>query len=135
NGVGVGTSRISVALFAEDGTLVSDADVTARFYRLAPVPDDEPEVAELVTETSLTSRTLDIDAEHQHAAPQGARMLPNGGPGDSSTRPVANTAPRDAETRAPAHEDALTTVYTANVEFDRAGWWGVAVDVTVDGET
>ena len=36
---------------------------------------------------------------------------------------------------APAHEDALTTVYTANVEFDRAGWWGVAVDVTVDGET
>ncbi len=134
NGVGVGTSRISVALFAEDGTLVSNANITARFYRLAPVPDDEPEVAELVTEVGLTSRTLDIDAEHQHAAPQGARMTPNGVPDGTSTRPVANTAPRDDEVRAPAHEDALTTVYTANVEFDRAGWWGVALDVMVDGE-
>lgn len=130
NSMGVGTNRLSIALQRSDGTLVTGAGVTVRTYRLAQMPDEEPDVAELAGEVKLVSRTLDVDAEHQHAAPQGARLGDEAG----SNRPIADTAPRGGQVVLPAHEDALTTVYTGLVEFDRAGWWGMVLDVMVDGQ-
>lgn len=130
NGIGVGTNRVVLALFAEDGTLVSDAAIDATVYRLAADPNAEPEVAEEVAAVNFVARTLDVHEDHQHADPGVARLSPH-----SSNRPIANVPPLRTDPAIPAHEDALTTVYTAQLDFDTAGWWGVALDVQVDGET
>src|SRR5690606_8651906 len=75
--------------------------------------------------------TLDVHEDHQHADPGVARLDLSG----DSTRPIANAQPRGDRPVLPAHEDALTTEFTTMVEFDRQGWWGISLDVTVDGET
>jgi len=123
--LGVGQNRIAVALFDEAGGLVSDAEVEVRMYRLAADPQAEPAVAEAAGEVMLTPRTLDINPEHaSHFVPP---------PADDAQRAVSTLpAFADASTRV-AHEGDLTTVFVANVEFDRSGWWGFAINATVDG--
>lgn len=134
NGLGVGTNRIAVALQTADGQLVSDAQVTARVFRLAEDPNDEPQTGEQVAEITLITRTLDVHEDHQHADPGVASLAPTI-EGDAATHPIANApAPRAVEA-ARLHEDALTTVYTAEVEFDAQGWWGISLDVTSGGQT
>jgi len=128
NGLGVGANRIALALQSRDGSLVGNADVSVRIYRLAESPEDAPNVAELVQELALTQRVLDLNEEHQHT--HSTRL-----DGASSITAIALDAPRPATERQPAHEGDLITVYAAVVDFDSSGWWGFVVDVTVDGES
>lgn len=123
--LGVGQNRIAVALFNEEGGLVSDAEIEVRLYRLAADPQSEPAVAEAAGEVTLTPRTLDINPEHA------SRFDP---PAADDAQRAASTLPAftDAEQRV-AHEGDLTTVFVANVEFDRSGWWGFAINATVEG--
>ncbi|GMU39656.1 MAG: hypothetical protein AMXMBFR23_05220 [Chloroflexota bacterium] len=120
---GVGQNRLSLALFKPDQTLVAEAEVSMRLYRLAADPETEPEVAEQVGEFTLTQRTLDLHPDHA------ARLL------DDATRLVALTPGVVTAPAHAAHEGDLTTVFVANLEFDRAGFWGIEVDATVDGTT
>jgi len=131
NGLGVGTNRLAVALFLPDDTLVIEADVTAYVYRLAQDPVADPDGVVAAGEFQMVSRTLDVHEDHQHADPGVARLDLAG----DSTRPVAHAKPRGDAPLLPAHEDALTTVFTTMVEFDQQGWWGVSLDVTTGGET
>lgn len=123
--LGVGQNRIAVALFNEEGGLVSDAEVEVRLYRLAADPQSEPAIAEEAGEATLTPRTLDINPEHA------SRFDP---PAVDDARRAASTLPTfiDPAQRV-AHEGDLTTVFVANVEFDRSGWWGFAINATVGG--
>ncbi|MGE3961027.1 MAG: TlpA family protein disulfide reductase [Dehalococcoidia bacterium] len=59
--IGVGPGRVLFALIdREEGTLVSDATMTARFYRLASDPEVEPEVSEEVASLDVVKRVLDL---------------------------------------------------------------------------
>lgn len=120
---GVGRNRLSLALFKPDQTLVGEAQVSMRLYRLAADPEADPEVAERTGEFVLTQRTLDLNPEHA------SRLLPD------ATRLVALTPGVVTAPARAAHEGDLTTVFVANVEFDRPGFWGIEVDATVDGVT
>lgn len=59
--VAVGESRMLFALIDRaDETLVSDATITARYYRLAADPEVEPEVSEEVATMEAHKRVLDL---------------------------------------------------------------------------
>ena len=59
--VAVGPSRMLFALIDRaQGTLVSGATITARYYRLAADPEKEPDVSEEYATTDVISRTLDL---------------------------------------------------------------------------
>ena len=66
---------------------------------------DDGGMGTLVGEHPLRSASIQSETEHQH--------------GDGSTQ---------------LHQDPFATVYYANVEFDTAGRWGVALSVEVGGE-
>lgn len=131
NGLGVGTNRLAVALFVSETELVPEAQVTAYVYRLASDPNAEPDTVEPAGTFDMVQRTVDIHEDHQHAD-LGVTRVPSS---EASTHPIALAQPRQDAPVLPAHEDALTTVFTTVVGFDRQGWWGLSLDVTVDGKT
>ncbi len=101
---GVGMNRVAVAL-TDDGALLSDASVTLRVYRLADQPEEAPNEAVLRSEQVATPRSITVTTDHVHA--------------DGTVH---------------VHEGPRSTVYVADVEFDSVGWWGVEVDVELEGE-
>lgn len=103
--LGVGETRLSFAVLGENG-LVTDAEVTARLYRLAEDREANPTEATLVAEMGLTERSLLTSTPHLH--------------GDGSIHDHAGIA---------------AAFYTTHTAFDASGWWGAAFDVTVDGDT
>lgn len=129
NSLGVGPNRIEVILQDRTGALIADAEIVARFYRLADQPDEEPTVAEERDSKTLVMRTLDLNAEHE--APSGARL--DGV--TSSTHAIANAGPPRNAGVNPAHEGDLTAAYTTTTTFDASGWWGIALDVTIADKT
>jgi hypothetical protein len=103
--LGLGETRLSFAVLDDLG-LVTDADVTARLYRLADDREANPTEATLFAEVQLTERALVTSTPHLH--------------GDGSVH---------------EHTGAASSFYTANTSFDTVGWWGAALDVTLDGKT
>lgn len=101
---GLGPNRLAVAL-TDDGALLSDASVTMRVYRLAEQPEDTPDEAVLHSEQVATPRSITVTNDHIHA--------------DGTTH---------------VHDGPRSTVYVADVDFDTTGWWGVEVDVELEGE-
>lgn len=101
---GLGANRVAVAL-TENGALLPDAAVTLRVYRLAEQPEDQPNEAELRSEQVATPRSITVNTDHEHA--------------DGTTH---------------VHEGPRSTVYVVDVDFDSVGWWGVEVDVELEGE-
>ncbi|MEX1023384.1 MAG: hypothetical protein WD058_09585 [Dehalococcoidia bacterium] len=139
----VGPNRLMIAMASRaDGLLVTDARVSARVYRLSEADGGAAEgaapadiVAEEVASADFTARNIDLNDEHFEEG-AAARIDAPPSPHAGAHRPVANDLPRSAPPRLPAHEGDITTVYTSMVEFDRAGMWGLALDVTTaDGET
>lgn len=102
--LGLGPNRLAVAL-TEDGALRSGASVTVRVYRLADEPEDSPNESELLSEQQATQRSITISDNHIHA--------------DGTTH---------------VHEGPQSSVYVANVDLNATGWWGIEVDVELDGE-
>ncbi|MSQ42373.1 MAG: hypothetical protein EXR65_04985 [Dehalococcoidia bacterium] len=130
--LGVGRTRLAFALFKPDQTLVIEAQVTARLYRLAGDPEQQPTAATAAGTFTLNARTIDV-ADHQGARWPGDR--PRGAPGAPAMHDVALAAPRHDAPPAPAHDGALSTVFTAMVEFTEAGLWGIELDVKAEGKT
>jgi hypothetical protein len=102
---GIGLNRLTLGL-ADEGALLTGAQVTLRVYRLAERPEDEPDVADLRFEQLATPRSIANNNDHIH--------------GDGAVH---------------VHEGPTSTVYVAIVEFDSSGWWGIEADVTLDGAT
>ena len=100
---GLGPNRVAVGII-DQGALVSDAQVSVRFYKLADEPEDDPQVAELGSEAVATARSIIVTNDHVH---------------DDDTVHV--------------HEGPVSTIYVINVDFDVVGWWGIEVDVEIDG--
>ena len=129
--LGVGESRVVVALIDRaDGALVSDATVTGTFYRLANNPEAEPETSEAFTEAlNMTARTIRLDL----TTPAGSTFER----GDTGTHRIAFTPDLGGAAPSRSHvsdDHDLTTVYTSNVTFDQFGYWGLALQVELDGE-
>ncbi len=57
--LGVGPTRIALALLSTDQTLVAGADITLRLYRLADDPEKSPTTATAAGSFHLTARSLD----------------------------------------------------------------------------
>lgn len=111
---GIGPVRLQVALMTPGQEMIHDAQVNARLYYLGDAQDSEAvEAVEFVAEHAFTARSINLD-EGQVSGAGGASQL-------VSTHLV--------------HHPGHVTVYVAPVEFDRAGWWGAELDVTVEGET
>jgi len=102
--LGLGANRLAVAL-TDEGALLSEAEITLRLYRLAEEPENAPESAELRDELITTPRSITVTTDHIH--------------GDGTLH---------------RHAGPRSTIYVANVEFDETGWWGVEIDVVLDGE-
>jgi hypothetical protein len=100
----VGPARLAIGL-TDNGALLPDATVAMRVYRLAEEPQDAPNVADLRAEWIATPRSIVFTSDHKH----------------------------DEGTSHP-HQGPTSTVYVANVVLDEAGWWGIEVDVELDGE-
>jgi hypothetical protein len=89
---------------SQDDALLSDAAVTVRVYRLAEEPERSPNESELHSEQQATPRSITISNDHIHA--------------DGTTH---------------VHQGPQSSVYIANVDLDTIGWWGIEVDVELDG--
>jgi hypothetical protein len=103
--LGLGETRLAFAVLGESG-LVTDAEVTARLYRLADDREANPTESTLFAEMGLSERALVTSTPHMH--------------GDGSVH---------------EHTGAASAFYTTNTSFDAVGWWGASLDVTIDGET
>ncbi len=103
--IGVGETRLAFAVLGPNG-LVTDAEVTARLYRLADDRETNPTASTLMAEMRLTERALVTNTPHLH--------------GDESVHD---------------HSGVASAFYTANTSFDAGGWWGVELEVTSEGAT
>lgn len=111
--LGVGKNRLSIALFDDNQEFVTDAQVTATFYHLDKEPEGEPKNPKRVGEaTTLPAHTLKGIGV--------ARF-----DGILVSRVPQAVAPNAVD----AHLGHDTTVYASVVDFDRAGFWGVSLDV------
>ncbi len=99
----VGVNRVAFGLVDQEGLLVTNAEVNARFYALDDLGEGNV-TGSLVDEQSLTA----VDLPHDY--------------GDE-----------DADNGDPEGPGAKTTVYVANVNFSRPEWWGAELDITIDG--
>jgi hypothetical protein len=118
-----GDNRLQFAFFYPDMTMVEDAEITARFYRLGEA-DSDPTAADFVTELSLVQRTLDYDLGGRTSVIEGA-----------STHLIGNVPALPGDVRTVHHDGEHATVFTVMIEFDRMGWWGAELDIAVNGNT
>lgn len=116
--LGVGKNRLSVALFDENQELIADAQMKATFYRLDKEPEGEPKNPQRVGEATLSPRTLKGVGVARFEGVLVSRE-PAGGPPSAVD----------------AHIGHDTTVYTSTVDLDRAGFWGVSLDVATKEKT
>ena len=103
--LGVGETRLSFGLIDPERGPVGGAEVTVRLFRLADDLEANPSDATLVSEVVLAERALVTSTPHQH--------------GDGSVHD---------------HTGIAAAVYVANTSFDRVGFWGAALDITLEGE-
>ncbi len=110
--LGMGQNRFALALFDSNQEFVNAAEVKATFYHLDKEPEGEPTNPRLFAERVLTARTL--------KAVGAAR------PDTGFVSRQPSVVPASA---VDAHVGHDSTVFTTAIEFDRAGFWGVALDV------
>ncbi|RLT41472.1 MAG: hypothetical protein DWI58_08610 [Chloroflexi bacterium] len=113
--LGVGKNRLALALFDANQEFINVADVTATFYHLDKEPKGEPKNAKQVGEANLIARTL----KSVGASRIGGSTLASRVPGGASVPNVD------------AHLGHDSTVFAGVVDLDRAGFWGVSLDVKV----
>lgn len=118
--LGVGKNRLAIALFDDNQELVAGAQVTATFYHLDKEPEGEPRNPKRAGEAALPPRTL----KSVGVARAGGALV--------SRMPSASDASAAA---ADPHLGHDSTVYASVVEFDRAGFWGVSLDVKTKERT
>lgn len=127
--LGRGPSRIALALLKRDQTLVLEGKITARVFRLDNDPEKNPDAGTLLGSYDMTARTIDV-AEHD-----GRSMRIDL---DANGRALVDVALRDVSPEAaaaPHHDNALTTIFTTNVDFNEAGLWGAQLQVKTGNKT
>lgn len=127
--IGRGPTRLAVALFKQGQTLVLADKVTARIFEIDADPDQHPANANLRGSYTFTARTIDV-ADH------GTMRFDRDG--DGRARPMIAVALRDTPgvtPPAPAHDGALSTIFTTMVDFDSAGMWGAEIQVKIGSRT
>ena len=124
--LGRGPTRLAVALFQKDSTLVLQAEVSARLFRLDNQPEQHPDTATERGTYRFTARTVDT-ADH------GAMRFDRDAAGRTYAD-VALRAPSTAEPAAPAHDGALATIFTSMVDLNEAGMWSAQIDVKTGGK-
>jgi len=110
--LGIGKNRFALALFDSNQEFVNTAEVKATFYHLDKEPQGEPTNPRRVTEQTLTARTLKAVGASRRDTGLVSRQ-PGG---------VAATA-------SDGHIGHDSTLFTTVIDFDRAGFWGVSLDV------
>ncbi|MBM4409862.1 MAG: hypothetical protein FJ037_00800 [Chloroflexi bacterium] len=116
--LGVGKNRLSLALFDDNQEFITNAQVTATFYHLDKEPEGEPKNPKRVGEAPLLPHTL-----------KGIGVSRLGGV-------LVSRIPRAPSTDlGDLHIGHDSTVYTSLVDFDRAGFWGVSLDVKTKEKT
>ena len=124
--VGRGPTRFALGLIQPDQTIVLQADVTARIFRLDNDAEKNPSTSKLLGTYTMTARTIDT-ADHgvawrgpldrddtRHARANVVLRMP------SSDQPVA-----------PAHGGALQTIFTTTVDFPESGRWGAELQIKI----
>lgn len=127
--VGRGQTRLALALLKQDQTLVLEGEVTAKIFRIAEDPEKSPDEATLVGEYKMTARTIDV-ADHDG---KGARM-----DRDERGRTLVDVALRDTSTpdaALPAHDGALSTIFTTMVDFKDSARFGAQLQVKTGSKT
>lgn len=113
--LGIGKNRLALALFDQNQEFINVADVTATFYHLDKEPKGEPKNAKQIGEATLIARTIkSVGASRIEDSAMASRV-----PGGASLAAVD------------AHLGHNSTVFAAVVDFDRAGFWGVSLDVKI----
>ncbi len=120
----LGENRLQFALQDRDGDFVEHAEGEVRLYHLGA----EPVEPELTGTFPLIERTLDYYAS---ADRETARLVPAG---TDAQHPIALVPPALDDQRFTHHDGEHATIFTATVDFDRTGTWGVELDVELDGE-
>ncbi len=130
--IGRGPTRLALALLQQDQTLVLEGEVTARLFKIDDDPEDHPDTSRLLGSYDMTARTVDT-ADHgvlhlsppdrDEGAPRGARVN------------VALRAPAHEAVTLPAHDGALSTIFTTMVDFHEAGLWGADLQVITGDKT
>lgn len=115
--LGMGPNRFALALFDQNQEFVNTADVTATFYHLDKEPAGEPTNPQRVSEATLVARTLKSIGVERADSTLVSRL-----PAGPSPEPVD------------AHIGHDSTVFAALVDFDRAGFWGISLDVKAGGQ-
>lgn len=116
--LGVGKNRLAIALFDDNQEFITDAQVTATFYHLDKEPEGEPKNPKRVGEAPLPPHTLKA---------VGVSLL------DSV---LVSRIPRAASAASiDSHVGHDSTVYASIVDFDRAGFWGVSLEVKTKDRT
>ena len=127
--IGRGQTRLALALLKQDQTLVLEGEVTAKIFRIAEDPEKNPDEAVLVGEYKMTARTIDV-ADHEG---KGARM-----DRDEHGRTLVDVALRDTSTpdaAMPAHDGALSTIFTTMVDFKDSARFGAQLQVKTGSKT
>ena len=131
--IGRERSRVAIALFKPDQTLVLQGEITAKFFRIANDPEKEPTQGVLVSETGMTARTIDVAAEHDGHSMRFDRDERAGRTIDVALRTSAGTTIDGLVI--PAHDGALSTIFTGTVDFTETGMWGAQLQVKTGGKT
>jgi len=115
--LGVGKNRLALALFDQNQEFVNVAEVTATFFHLDKEPKGEPTNPKQVSQATMVAHTLKA---------VGVSRLDG-----VASRVPGRTSPSDVD----AHIGHDSTVFVTNVDFDRAGFWGVSLDIKVGDST
>lgn len=128
--VGRGPTRLAFALLKQDQTLILDGDVSVKLFRLSQDPEAHPDQAAAVGDFKLTGRVIDI-ADHE----QGHSMRLDR---DEQGRTLVNVAisdPARPAPVAPAHDGAMSAIYTTMVDFKESGRHGAQLTVKTGNRT
>ncbi|MGE3856056.1 MAG: TlpA family protein disulfide reductase [Dehalococcoidia bacterium] len=131
--LGKGPTRLALALLKQDQTLVLEGEVTAKLFRIAEDPEQQPAQATAVGEYPLTARVIDI-ADHEQG--HSRRLVPPDR--DERGRTLGTIALRDTSTpapAAPAHDGAMSAIFTTMVNFEESGRYGAQLTVKTGSKT
>ena len=125
--IGRGPTRLALALLKRDQTLITEGKVAARLFRLDADPEKNPTAGTLLDRYELTARIVDV-ADH------GAMRFDR----DEQGRALLDVAQRDTRPEVsapPAHDGALSAIFTTMVDFKESGLWGAELEVKTGSKT
>ncbi|MFA7249421.1 MAG: hypothetical protein WC273_07265 [Dehalococcoidia bacterium] len=126
--IGRGPTRLALALLRQDQTLVIEGQVTAEVYRIDNEPEKNPATGTVVGTYNMVIHVIDT-ADH-------STMRFDRDDGAHVTRDVALRDDTTPDERAlPAHDGAMSAIFTTMIDFKEAGMYGARLQVKTGGKT